>query len=308
MQTQTLPYARSPAPAGVGGATTPFPAASPAGAGAGALHSYTPSPQHTPYSQHSSPAPPSRTPTYADSHHYAHPVSPRPARLRSCPHPRAARTHTLRPQAGSAGSGSGSYGAELGGDIAAGIASPPPVSPGMAVDFEPPAPRQEGDARSPMGSTDMHPGSNSNSSLGDYNKVGRSLARPRALARHTEPCANRPRPQANPGAGEMSPGVGAAFGGALFDGERLPYRTQHALSPDKDHYYAQDQGRPRGGPRAPAPGGGSRPHAPSCVAGAAVADSPRLDQMHQHQMYPAANFSRCVPTRCAPTPLLMYRV
>lgn len=54
-----------------------------------------------------------------------------------------------------------------------------------------------------------------------------------------------PVPQANPGANEMSPGVGAAFGGALFDGERLPYRTQHALSPDKDHYYAQDQGRPR---------------------------------------------------------------
>lgn len=171
---QTLPYARSPAPAGVGGATTPFPAASPAGAGA--LHSYTPSPQHTPYSQHSSPAPPSRTPTYADSHHYAHPVGPRAGAARA---PRPSLT-LVRSQAGSAGSG-GSYGAELSGEIAAGIASPPPVSPGMAVDFEPPAPRQD-DARSPMGSTDMHPGSNSNSSLGDYNKVGHCGGRRRYRA------------------------------------------------------------------------------------------------------------------------------
>lgn len=71
-------FARSPAPAGavggvnavgggVGGASTPFPAASPAGA---ALHSYTPSPAHTPYSHHSSPAPAPLTPAYTDSHHF----------------------------------------------------------------------------------------------------------------------------------------------------------------------------------------------------------------------------------------------
>lgn len=103
--------------------------------------------------------------------------------------------------------------------------------------------------------------------------------------------------QANPGANEMSPGVGAAFGGALFDGERLPYRTQHALSPDKDHYYAQDQGRTPAGPRPrQLCRGGALTGCVSRVAGAAVADSPRLDQMHQHSMYPATNFSRCVKT------------
>ena len=128
-------FARSPAPVGVvGGGSTPFPAASPAG-GAGALHSYTPSPAHTPYSQHSSPAPAPLTPAYTEAHHFA----------------------------GSAGS----YGAELSSDIGAAISSPGPVSPGMAaLDFEPPR-----DDASPMGSTDMHPGSNSNSSLSDYNKV-----------------------------------------------------------------------------------------------------------------------------------------
>lgn len=70
---------------------------------------------------------------------------------------------------GSSGSGGGSgsgYGAELSSDIGAAISSPAPVSPACAtLDFEPP--RDD----SPMGSTDMHPGSNSNSSLSDYNKV-----------------------------------------------------------------------------------------------------------------------------------------
>ncbi|XP_063897909.1 LOW QUALITY PROTEIN: uncharacterized protein LOC110382226 [Helicoverpa armigera] len=197
------PYSRSPAP---GSGTTPFPAASPA-----ALHSYTPSPAHTPYSQHSSPAP-SRTPTYTDTHHFA-------------------------PQGGSGTSGSGSgsgYGGELSHEIGAAISSPAAASP-VALDFEPP--RDTPGRDSPMGSTDMHPGSNSNSSLSDYNKTSAGS--------------------------EMSPaGVGgASFGGALYDGEARLH----------DHYYRQDQG------------GG-------------VGDSPRLDQMHQHQssMYPN-NFNRSPP-------------
>ncbi|XP_026730669.1 trithorax group protein osa [Trichoplusia ni] len=197
-QSQARPYSRSPAPVS-GGGTTPFPAASPAGG----LHSYTPSPAHTPYSQHSSPAP-SRTPTYTDSHHFA-------------------------PQGGSGTSGSGSgYGGELSHEIGAAISSPAPVSPGMAaLDFEPPRdPRDDAERdHSPMGSTDMHPGSNSNSSLSDYNKTS--------------------------GGSDMSPAgvVGAnTFGGALYEGEqRLQYsHLHHTHSPaplDKqDHYYRQDQG------------------------------------------------------------------
>ncbi|KAJ8707557.1 hypothetical protein PYW08_010809 [Mythimna loreyi] len=200
-QSQSRPFSRSPAPGagtGVGGGgaggAVPFPAASPA-----ALHSYTPSPAHTPYSQHSSPAP-SRTPTYTDTHHF-------------------------QPQGGNSTSGSGSgFGGELSHDIGAAISSPAPVSPGMAaLDFEPPRERADEPERdSPMGSTDMHPGSNSNSSLSDYNKTSAGS--------------------------EMSPaGVGgASFGGALYDAEqRLQYaHLAHAHEPDakQDHYYSQDQG------------------------------------------------------------------
>ncbi|XP_059047003.1 collagen alpha-1(I) chain [Achroia grisella] len=264
-QAQARPYSRSPAPVGGGaggagpaGGTTPFPAASPAGAagagqGAGALHSYTPSPAHTPYSQHSSPAPASRTPTYADSHHFTQ------------------YTMAVR---GRQGGGGGAFGGELSSDIGAAISSPGPVSPGMAaLDFEPP---RDPDA-SPMGSTDMHPGSNSNSSLSDYNKT-------------------------NPGVSEMSPaGVApGGFGGALYEGEarlgapggaaggaggapgpapaagpdaRLYHHALPHHSPDHDktdHYHYQDQGN-------------------------GVAESPRLDQLHQHpSMYPS-NFNRSTP-------------
>ncbi|PZC71776.1 hypothetical protein B5X24_HaOG212539 [Helicoverpa armigera] len=70
-------------------------------------------------------------------------------------------------------------------------------------------------------------------------------------------------PRGTSAGSEMSPaGVGgASFGGALYDGEARLH----------DHYYRQDQG------------GG-------------VGDSPRLDQMHQHQssMYPN-NFNRSPP-------------
>uniref|UniRef100_A0A2A4J511 Uncharacterized protein n=1 Tax=Heliothis virescens TaxID=7102 RepID=A0A2A4J511_HELVI len=168
-------------------------------------------PAHTPYSQHSSPAP-SRTPTYTDAHHFA-----------------------PQPGSGTSGSGSGSgYGGELSHEIGAAISSPAAASP-VALDFEPP--RDTPGRDSPMGSTDMHPGSNSNSSLSDYNKTSAGS--------------------------EMSPaGVGGAtFGGALYDGEARLH----------DHYYRQDQG-------------------------AGVGDSPRLDQMHQHQssMYPN-NFNRSPP-------------
>ncbi|XP_041984170.1 transcriptional activator MN1-like isoform X3 [Aricia agestis] len=214
-QAQSAPYARSPAPAGVvgvvGGGSTPFPAASPAGA----LHSYTPSPAHTPYSHHSSPAP-----TYTESHHFSN-----------------------QGAGGGSGGGSGGFSTELSSDIGAAISSPGPVSPGMAaLDFEPP--RSD---HSPMGSTDMHPGSNSNSSLSDYNKQ-----------------------QSNPGGAELSPAagggaVGGAFGGAMYDEGRLQYQDK------PDYHYQQEQ----------APG---------------VAESPRLDQMHQHpSMYPS-NYNRSTPT------------
>ncbi|XP_050555191.1 uncharacterized protein LOC126911559 isoform X4 [Spodoptera frugiperda] len=244
-QSQGRPFSRSPAPVGgvggVGGVgTTPFPQASPAGA----LHSYTPSPAHTPYSQHSSPAP-SRTPTYTESHHY-------PA----------------GGAGGAGGAGPAGFGGELSHEIGAAISSPAPVSPGMAaLDFEPPRDEPERD-HSPMGSTDMHPGSNSNSSLSDYNKVsgavgGGSPAPPR----YSAVC-----PQASAGS-DMSP-AGAGFAG-LYDDSRLQYahlQHTHSPAPDKqDHYYRQDQG------------GG-------------VGDSPRLDQLHQHpsSMYPS-NYNRSSP-------------
>lgn len=230
-----------------GGGTTPFPAASPAGG----LHSYTPSPAHTPYSQHSSPAP-SRTPTYTDSHHFAPQVRPRPSPPSSPPRPRPSRTHLLwLAQGGSGTSGSGSgYGGELSHEIGAAISSPAPVSPGMAaLDFEPPRdPRDDAERdHSPMGSTDMHPGSNSNSSLSDYNKV-------RAAPAASPPLGCRLTPVLCPqtsGGSDMSPAgvVGAnTFGGALYEGEqRLQYsHLHHTHSPaplDKqDHYYRQDQG------------------------------------------------------------------
>ncbi|KAJ0171219.1 hypothetical protein K1T71_013418 [Dendrolimus kikuchii] len=246
-QSQGRPYSRSPAPVGGGGGgggagagaggTTPFPAASPAGA----LPPYTPSPAHTPYSHHSSPAPP-RTPTYTDTAHHYHEVG-----------------------------GGGGFGGELSSDIGAAISSPAAVSPGLALDFEPP--RDPDPAASPMGSTDMHPGSNSNSSLSDYNKTS--------------------------GVGEMSPGgvSGAALCGALYEGEarmqfahhphthspHTPQHPQHSQHPQhpqhthnahidkQDHYhYSQEQGN-------------------------GVGDSPRLDQLHQHpSMYPS-NFNRSTP-------------
>lgn len=223
-QSQGPPFSRSPVPVGgvnVVGGTTPFPAASPAGGG---LHSYTPSPAHTPYSQHSSPAPPPRTPTYTEPHHFTN-------------------------------ASGANFAGELSSEIGAAISSPGPVSPGMAaLDFEPPRdPDPERDA-SPMGSTDMHPGSNSNSSLSDYNKTSAGS--------------------------EMSPaGVGSGtFGSALYDGEqRLQYQhaIHHSHSPTHDkheHYhYRQEQG-------------------------AGVADSPRLDQLHQHpSMYPSNFNSRSTP-------------
>ncbi|XP_075986990.1 thymine DNA glycosylase isoform X3 [Anticarsia gemmatalis] len=213
-QAQGRPFSRSPAP---GGGGAPFPAASPAGAGA--LHSYTPSPAHTPYSQHSSPAPAPRTPTYSEPAHFA----------------------------------GGAFGGELSSDIGAAISSPAPVSPAMQLDFEPPRDREPEQDASPMGSTDMHPGSNSNSSLSDYNKTSAGS--------------------------EMSPaGVGGGgFGAALYDAEarlQYPHALHHTHSPtqDKDHYhYRQDQG-------------------------AGVADSPRLDQLHQHpSMYPSNFNSRSSP-------------
>ncbi|KAH9644964.1 hypothetical protein HF086_003294 [Spodoptera exigua] len=224
---QGRPFSRSPAPvSGVGGVggvgTTPFPQASPAGA----LHSYTPSPAHTPYSQHSSPAP-ARTPTYTEPHHYAGGAAPAPG-----------------------------FGGELSHEIGAAISSPAPVSPGMAaLDFEPP---RERDARddpdrdhSPMGSTDMHPGSNSNSSLSDYNKVSGAPGPATGPApRYSAVC-----PQT--AASDMSP-AGAGFGAPLYD-ERLHYahlQHTHSPAPDKqDHYYRQDQGtcRPPSLPRRPRP-------------------------------------------------------
>lgn len=102
------------------------------GAASPALHSYTPSPAAL--------SPAGRTPAYCASPVFARPEYP--------------------------------------GDMS----SPGPASPGMGhIDFEPPIaankirvadsaslPSQE---NSPMGSTDMHPGSNSNSSLSDFNKV-----------------------------------------------------------------------------------------------------------------------------------------
>lgn len=80
------------------------------------------------------------------------------------------------------GSGSGSgFGGELSHDIGAAISSPAPVSPAMTLDFEPPRDTRERadepERDSPMGSTDMHPGSNSNSSLSDYNKVSTASVR-----------------------------------------------------------------------------------------------------------------------------------
>ncbi|XP_047519427.1 atrophin-1 isoform X2 [Pieris napi] len=192
-QSQTVPYSQSPVPAvGVmsGGNSTPFPAASPAG---GTLHSYTPSPAHTPYSHHSSPAAPAPlTPAYTESHHFS--------------------------QGGGSNGGSGSYGGELSHEIGAAISSPGVVSPGMAtLDFEPPR-----DDASPMGSTDMHPGSNSNSSLSDYNK---------------QPSAS---------GAEVSPGPGASSGAFSNMYEReMPYDADKP----HDYHYAQEQGN--GVPESP---------------------------------------------------------
>lgn len=168
VQTQARPFSRSPAPVGPaagGAAGATFPQASPA-----ALHSYTPSPAHTPYSQHSSPAP-SRTPTYTDTHHFQPQVSDVVVHYHRMERSSIACANRVCVQGGNSTSGSGSgFGGELSHDIGAAISSPAPVSPGMAaLDFEPP--RDEPERDSPMGSTDMHPGSNSNSSLSDYNKV-----------------------------------------------------------------------------------------------------------------------------------------
>lgn len=113
------------------------------GAASPALHSYTPSPAAL--------SPAGRTPAYCQSPVFA------------------------RPEYGGAGTTSST-------DLQGDMSSPGPASPGMGhIDFEPPIaankirvadsnslPSQE---NSPMGSTDMHPGSNSNSSLSDFNKV-----------------------------------------------------------------------------------------------------------------------------------------
>lgn len=177
-------YAASPAAAA-------FPQLSPSHAVFG---SYTPSPSHTPYSQHSSPAAgPGRTPGYARSPQFGGP-SPR-----------------VRAE----------Y-AELSSDISAAISSPGPASPGIGhIDFEPPIAANKirvadtssaGSQDSPMGSTDMHAGSNSNSSLSDFNKASTAAA------------------------GEMSPAVPTYN---MFEERPLPY-----IQDKREHYYTQEQGGP----------------------------------------------------------------